>query len=102
MSAHAAAYGQLPRTLQPASPEDASNLPFNPDHGVQVRLQSVADNQYLAVAFKRSWRCWIIGTRDRHSEPDCAPASGAPVSDAAGDSSQTRLPLQAVDSTRSH
>jgi hypothetical protein len=83
IEAHAAEYGRIPETLDPARGASPANLPFRTSHGVEVRLQGVAAERYTAVARQGSWLCWSTATRGEPARPDCYPNSNPVQSGAA-------------------
>jgi len=77
MTAHAARFSQYPHTLDAARPEDATNLPFNAGHGVELRLLQSSRQGYQAVAVRKSWACFMAVGPGGQGRLECAPVSGA-------------------------
>lgn len=74
MQRHATAYGRFPDTLDASRPPSAANLPYTPERGVTLSLQSTGAG-YRAAARRRSWYCWTSVGPDRKTPPDCYPMS---------------------------
>jgi hypothetical protein len=77
MTAHTARFGRYPDTLDAARPADAANLPFNAEHGVELRLLQSSRDGYQAVAVRGSWTCFMaVGPGDQ-GRMECAPVGSA-------------------------
>lgn len=75
MQGHAARYGRLPETLDPARPATPANLPHAAGRGVTLRLAAVAGDGYHATARRGSWLCWQRVRGSEAASPDCVPLS---------------------------
>ncbi|HEX8451748.1 MAG TPA: hypothetical protein VF647_06610 [Longimicrobium sp.] len=53
MQRHSSQYGRFPDTLDASRPLSAANLPYRPEHGVTLSLQSTGTG-YRAAARRRS------------------------------------------------
>ena len=87
MQRHSVRYGRFPDTLDASRPLSAANLPYHPEPGVTLSLQSTGIG-YRAAARRKSWYCWTSVGPNQKSPPDCYPMS-------AGSSGDPGTPAQA-------
>jgi hypothetical protein len=80
MQQHSSKYGRFPDTLDASRPLSAANLPYRPEHGVTLSLQSTGTG-YRAAARRRSWYCWTSVGSGQTSPPDCYPMSAGSSAD---------------------
>jgi hypothetical protein len=87
MQRHSARYGRYPDTLDTGRALSAANLPYSPERGITLSLQS-AGIGYRAAARRKSWYCWTSVGPGQKSPPDCYPVG-------AGSSGDPENPAQA-------
>lgn len=72
--AHVEEYGAYPETIDPSSPADSLNLPYESEDDVQLRILPRPDG-FQAIARRGSWSCSMSVTAGGRTAPDCFPIS---------------------------